>query len=218
MINLEINTKECNICKVVKPLLEFYTQNKNRKDGSQWIYYNPECKECTKKRSSKWINNNKEKYLNVFVKEQNRKRKEIKKLHRQDNLETYQNNVREWQRSHKDKISEYNEDRKLNKTHDINKREWEACKQYFNYSCAYCGINEQEAKVIYNNYLHKEHVIHNGANDLSNCVPACKVCNSSKHDSNLDDWYNATNDNYTNERIDKILKWLTKDYLKYIKQ
>lgn len=103
------------------------------------------------------------------------------------------------------------------KDHDINKHEWDSCKQYFNYECAYCGMAEQEAKERYNNFLHKEHVDCNGNSDLSNCVPACKQCNSEKHTFELDDWYREENDKYSIDRYNKIIKWLQSDHKNYIK-
>jgi hypothetical protein len=46
--------KICSVCNKEKSLAEYYQQKKTRKDGSQWIYCNPECKECTKERSMIW--------------------------------------------------------------------------------------------------------------------------------------------------------------------
>lgn len=66
--------------------------------------------------------------------------------------------------------------------------------------------------------LHKEHVDDSGANDLSNCVPSCQSCNSSKNIFSLEEWYTEDNLNFTEERLSKIYRWLNEDYLKYIKQ
>ena len=66
--------------------------------------------------------------------------------------------------------------------------------------------------------LHKEHVDHNGANDLSNCVPACQSCNSSKWEFDFNDWYCPNNPVFTQERYEKIVKWLEEDFLIYIKK
>lgn len=100
----------------------------------------------------------------------------------------------------------------MNKNHDITKKEWESCLKYFNHSCAYCGILNNEAKKKYNNYLHKEHVDHNGSNKIDNCVPACKSCNSKKWEFTLEEWYSEDNENFTYERLDKIKKWINEDY------
>jgi hypothetical protein len=66
--------------------------------------------------------------------------------------------------------------------------------------------------------LHREHVDHQGDNDLSNCIPACMSCNASKGQYNIYEWYNEENDNFSSERLDKIHKWLSEDYITYIEK
>jgi 5-methylcytosine-specific restriction endonuclease McrA len=127
----------------------------------------------------------------------------------------------EWQRNHPDKIRGYNRDRNLHKKHEISEQEWESCKNYFNYRCAYCGLPIEEHFVKYKGKIfigdfHRDHVNDEGNNDLSNCIPACKSCNTSKHIHHLEEWYNENNPNFNQERLDKINKWLDEDYKKYI--
>lgn len=209
-------SKICNFCGDVKSLNEFYSYEKKYASGEDYIYYVPRCIECDKYNAAKWKRDNKEQGL------RNARR------HYQNNPEAYNkikiaaNKRREegynakWQRDNKDKVVEYNNARKV-KNHKISKVEWSNCLKYFDYACAYCGMSNDEAKKVYNNYLHKEHVNHNGKGDLSNCVPSCKSCNSSKHKFALDAWYNnKDNPNYTKERYSKIKKWLNEDYVTYI--
>lgn len=125
--------------------------------------------------------------------------------------------ILEWQRNNKDKIKQYNKKR-TEKKHEITKQEWIDCKNYFNNCCAYCGISEVEAKKQQGQNLHKEHVIDCGRNDLKNCVPSCKSCNSEKHLTSLNDWYNVKNPKYTKDKYLKIYQWLRYDYKKYIKK
>jgi hypothetical protein len=132
-------------------------------------------------------------------------------------------NYRKWQNNNKDKIKQYREQRELHGDHKVNRSEWESCKRYFNDCCAYCGLPLEEH---YNRYkgemkltdFHKEHVEHNGANDLSNCIPSCKTCNSSKHTDKLEDWYTKNKEFFSQERLDNIHKWLNEDYKIYIKE
>lgn len=98
----------------------------------------------------------------------------------------------------------------MHKTHNITETEWNVCKRYFNYECAYCGMTEEEHKLLYNEQLHKEHVINNGSNKLDNCIPACKSCNSSKHYYDIDEWYNTNNPIYNRRRYNKIKQWMDK--------
>jgi 5-methylcytosine-specific restriction endonuclease McrA len=125
--------------------------------------------------------------------------------------------TKEYYKDNLSKFQEYNKDRR-HKNHNITIKEWNACKNYFNNSCAYCSMTLEEHKIKYKEDLHKEHVIHNGENNLSNCIPSCKSCNSSKWEFTLEKWYNEKNGNYTIERLDKILKWLSDDYKKFIEQ
>jgi 5-methylcytosine-specific restriction endonuclease McrA len=123
---------------------------------------------------------------------------------------------KEYQQKHPDKMRIYNQNRQ-HKNHKITKDEWLTCKNYFDNSCCYCGLTYEESKIKYKEDLHKEHADHFGANDLSNCIPACKSCNSQKWEHPLDKWYNENNHRFTQERYDKIMTWLNKDYKKFIK-
>lgn len=164
----------------------------------KWQENNPEANE-------KRIENHKQTFKRKY-----KKRKNAKKQRENG----YQ---KEYQQKYKDKLQLYALNRKMNKKHEISKDEWELCLDYFNHSCAYCGISEQEAKCTQGNYLHKEHVNHEGTNDLSNCIPSCKSCNSQKWKFTLDEWYNTDNPIFSQERLEKIYKWLNEDYKKYIK-
>lgn len=73
-------------------------------------------------------------------------------------------------------------------------KEWEKCVKYFNNSCAYCGATEK---------LSKDHVIpisKGGHNCISNIVPACRTCNSSKQDRDLQEFS-------VKEKVQKIIEW-----------
>jgi hypothetical protein len=123
---------------------------------------------------------------------------------------------KKWYQNNPDKMKNYQLNHK-HKTHKISEKEWLFCKEYFNNSCAYCGLSIENHFKKYNNKiikidLHKEHVDNNGANDISNCIPSCLRCNSMKWKHDLSYWYNDKNINYTNERINKIKQWINKDY------
>ena len=118
------------------------------------------------------------------------------------------------------KVKEYSRYRSQHKKHKITKQEWEMCKKYFNYECAYCGLPLSEHYytrngITKNGDFHKEHVDHEGNNGLSNCVPSCGSCNSSKWKSELNEWYNINNPKYSEERYNKIMQWLNGDWVLY---
>lgn len=87
---------------------------------------------------------------------------------------------------------------------------------YFDCRCAYCGITWDEHFSNTGKDLHKEHVIMDGKDDLSNCVPSCKVCNSEKWEHSFNNWYNVSNSKYNRIRHLRIYQWLRYDYKKFI--
>lgn len=205
--------RKCRDCGKVKPLTEYYYSKRKLKSGQKYIHHKPECRTCSVNMNRKWQLRNHEKYKAKMRKyDQRPEHKEKKRLSEQQRRES--GKLREWQQNNKDKVKEYNETRR-HKNHDIKNEEWDSCKAYFDYCCAYCGISEIEAKDKYNNYLHKEHVSHEGSDDLSNCIPACKVCNASKSTITLEEWY-PKQDFYNNDRYEKINQWLNEDYKAHI--
>jgi len=127
-----------------------------------------------------------------------------------------------WQQNNPEKLTQYRLDRE-HKKHMISKTEWKSCLDYFDNQCAYCGLLVKDYFVVYGGVtkqgtLNKEHVNHEGANDLSNSIPACKICNSEKHTQKFNEWYNESNIKFNQERMDRIEKWLSEDYKLYIEE
>ncbi len=201
--------KICKWCNKEKPLTDFYSENKKKVDGTPYIYYHPECKECTKDSATKWRKKpeNREKFLENR-KRMNSKPKQKALVKKRSQKFREIGYYKKWQDENKDKIQLYNQFRNMHKKHDITEEEWYICKEYFNFECAYCGMNEIDHLILYNQQLHKDHVDHEGSNDITNCVPACKVCNSSKKTNTIEEWYNSNNSTYSEERIHKIFNWL----------
>lgn len=212
--------KRCSICGYEKELAEFYQQKKTRKDGTVYIYYNPECKNCTKTRSKKWQQDNYEQYQQGFLKRMREalKRPDKKQYNRQLSKKQKESGyTKEYYNKNKEYFSDYHRERRMNKTHEITNEEWIRCKEYFNNSCAYCGLSESEHYIIYagkpkKTDLHKEHVDHNGSNKIDNCIPSCAKCNSNKWAFTLEEWYNTENEVFSQERLDKINNWLKEDF------
>ncbi len=209
-----VQHKLCNICGEWMPATEeyFYKNVKNIKDGIH-LY----CKKCAIEKSKNRRVNNKE-YDDLYHKEW-RKREEVKKRQRnhfarwkEDNLHQIKEYFKQYQINNPDKLRQYRITNQI-KRHKISKAEWEECKKYFNYSCAYCGLSIDKHFYVYGGKLkqgdlHKEHVIHNGSDTIENCVPSCKNCNSKKHDKDFSDWYNSNNEYYSETRYNKINEWI----------
>jgi len=53
--------KICDTCKESKPISDYYTNKRERKDGTLYEYVRNECKKCTAKRLTKWGEENREK-------------------------------------------------------------------------------------------------------------------------------------------------------------
>ncbi|MOA09629.1 HNH endonuclease [compost metagenome] len=207
--------KTCTNCKKIYEDVELnFYKNKRTKDGFEsW------CKKCK-------LNYQNEYRMRPEVRESIL---EYKRAWREENIEEVNRRAREWIRCNNKKWKEYrkswgqdNPDKLLaysiaHRKHDITEKEWEHCKDYFNQSCAYCGFTYIEHKELYGQGLHKEHVDHIGANDLSNCVPSCKNCNSQKWIFPIHEWYNELNSNYNEKRLDRLTAWLKEDYKQFIK-
>lgn len=215
LTDIEIIYRACTRCGEILELNEnnFY-KDKRRKTG--WF---PQCKKCKLLYQKEYQNNHKE--------EQSKRRSEW----RLKNIEREANYHRDWATINKDKekeyvkkffennpskLKEYAEKRKL-KNHKISKWQWESCKAYFGDSCAYCGLNIKDHMVQYGENLrkmdfHKEHIKENGENDISNCVPSCRDCNSKKWKHEFNEWYNESNPIFSEDRFLKIIKWIKEDY------
>jgi len=203
-----MKTKVCKTCKINKPLTEFYQQNKKRKNGEEYIYYNPNCKECCILKSLEWNYSNIEAHHKNYNKYYN-SNTNIKQKQREKSKKARESGYyKKWQNKNKEKISHYNIKRQEFKMHDITKEEWQECLEYFDYKCAYCGMTVKESKNIYGKTLHKEHVDHNGSNKIYNCVPSCQSCNSSKYTFNFEEWYREQ-DFYDEDKLVKIKKWIS---------
>jgi len=70
-----------------------------------------------------------------------------------------------------------------------------------------------------NHQFHKEHVDHEGYNDVRNCVPACTNCNSTKKEKTIEHLFNINIiSTFTQDKYDKIMLWCEEDYKQYIEE
>ncbi|MCM3314905.1 HNH endonuclease [Psychrobacillus sp. MER TA 17] len=84
--------------------------------------------------------------------------------------------------------------------------EWREALAFFESKCAYCGSSDA---------IQKDHFIplsKNGNHSADNIVPACQRCNSSKQDSNPEEWYERQ-EFYSYDNLEKIKQFLKKNTL-----
>ena len=207
-------TKVCTTCSKEKLLTEYYSRKSFSKEKGEYIYYHPECKDCTREKAYKNWDNNRGHYRDLHKKYEktDKYRKWVRKHIKE--MKEYHNN---WLKENPDRQRLYNQ-RHAKKKHKITEKEWIMCKEFFNNACAYCGMTEKDHKIKYNQNLHKDHVIDDGRNDLKNCIPACRNCNSEKWKFSLNNWYNPNNSKYLYERYHNIYLWLRYEYKKYIQK
>lgn len=210
-------TKICSECGQEREYKDFYFNEYLNEKGIKTYYFHPQCVDCERQKAREYGKKHKT--------EKNKRDKEYNQLHkeiinersrkwREDNAEWKKEYQADYWKNNPERVSKYNT-RRRHKKHKINKQEWKNCKQYFDNSCAYCGLPEELHRELFKTDLHKEHVDHEGLNDLSNCVPSCESCNYRKWEHEFEDWYNKDNSRFTKERYEKILKWLKEDYKKY---
>lgn len=215
--------KKCPICKEWFPCTTdyFYKNDKNKSDGLC-----PRCKKCDIQETKKLQSDNREAYL-AYLKQWKLNNPtymtEYNKAYYAEHIEKFYEKLRKWEQENPERVKEQNKKRRK---HDITKLEWISCKEYFkdedgDYCCAYCSMKIQ-------NHIHKfkdgfrkedfakEHVDDEGYNDVRNCVPSCKSCNSQKGSYDFDVWYCSDNPKWTQERYNKIIQWITEEYKKYI--
>lgn len=88
--------------------------------------------------------------------------------------------------------------------------EWNEIKKHFDNNCAYCGMTEDEHYNIYGEQLHQDHfkpISKGGAYEMSNIIPSCRSCNSSKHNNPFEEWY-PSYEHYNKTRESEILKYI----------
>lgn len=177
----KVRTKRCCGCKQKLPATsEYFHKDKSKPDG-----LNGKCKQCMKAQNRKYYEQNKNELL---LKARERKRVQKRKETRK----------RAWKNRH-EKLARLG--------NDLTEKQWRETLEEFNYSCAYCGL-EQSEEVI----LQKEHIVpvdQGGPITKWNIIPACSSCNASKANQELVDWY-VIQPFYSAERLAKIVDFRAK--------
>lgn len=205
--------KKCTVCKEWKEenIENYYFINKSKLE----LGLTPACRICTSLKTQKWQVNNDSTYRKAIKRRDANETKERKQAKRKTSKkQRLAGKQKEWQRNNPEKIKQYT----LNhRHHDITEKEWREDLKEFNYSCAYCGMTEEEHKRKTNQVLHKDHVDHNGYNDLRNAVPSCGSCNYKKWAFPMEEWYREQ-EFFSEERLQHINEWITEGYKEYMEE
>lgn len=119
-----------------------------------------------------------------------------------DSIESKNEYMREYMKEYRKKQKKLTGNNKLCEN-GLSTNEWKAVLDYFNHKCAYCGSKED---------LEQEHIVPvsaGGTYAIGNIVPACRKCNASKGNKNLDDWYRNSGV-FDSERLEKLYEYRRK--------
>lgn len=208
---LDSNCKEC----IHKYYLDNKDYIKNKTNKRYW-----ENREETLEKQKEYYQKNKERkieYAKGYAKQNKEKIREMQRKYSLENRKQLNAYHKKYYAENKDRITEVNNkwkqknpdkvkmirakrrnNKKMVKT-DLTIDEWYGNEAKFNNKCAYCGGK-------YN--LEKDHIIplaKCGGFTKSNIIPACRRCNASKKNSDLDIWY-PMQPFYDEEKHKKIKK------------
>lgn len=201
----------CTSCKEWKAetIEYFYMYNKkNLKRG-----FMAECKMCSIKRSDTYQRKNPDKMKRYMKKEDQKPSNKARR--RKWTQEAIENGYyKKYFKNNPDKAKQYQE---KHRDHDISKKEWLSCCSIFDWKCAYCDKTIEQQFNENQEQFHKDHVDHNGANDLSNCVCGCTQCNTTKRQMNIDELFESgIISQFTIEKLGRIKWWVIEGYKDYI--
>lgn len=84
---------------------------------------------------------------------------------------------------------------------ELTEKQWEMAKSYFGHSCAYCGGSGNLTKD------HLDPLANGGELTISNIIPACQSCNSSKKDKQWLSWFQSQKF-YDPQKAEKIVAYV----------
>ena len=197
-MNIDYVFKRCSKCgEWLVASSKYFYKGKRGKYGLRAI-----CKECEKKHSKGWYEENKE--------ARTEKMKKYGKKYREQNKETRAETQKKYRQTPQGQVAEFNShnrrrSKEQNQGDGINKEQWLEMMSFFNWECAYSGKylggNTKDRTID-----HIDPLNNGGAPEIWNCVPMDKGLNSSKHDREMLDWY-IKQPFCTAERLLKIYNW-----------
>lgn len=170
------------------------------------------CKACNVDRAGEWQT-------------ENRERKNAGQRSRYDPQKNYLKN-QAWEKANPEKVREKTKRRRAVKKaafSDLTLNDWQSCLEYWESRCAYCGSLPDGSGA---SELTQDHIIpltrpDSPGHTLSNIIPACRSCNSSKYNRDMRDWltfkFGQPLANEIEQKIPAYTKWLGERLLETIK-
>ena len=218
--------KQCSECGEILHVSKF-RKIKNGKDGVMKI-----CKECRKIYEKKYRDEHREEiseYNKKYREEHKEERKEYDKKYYEEHKEEKSIRFKKWYEEHKEERNEYCRNWQKNNPHvgfnshgrrrsrlenqgnGITKEQWFECFEFFNWECAYSGIQlTKDNRSI-------DHIValdNGGEHEIWNCVPMKKGYNTSKHTKDMLNWY-LEQEYFDIDRLTKIYEWRIYAYWKW---
>ena len=218
--------KQCSECGEILHVSKF-RKIKNGKYGVMKI-----CKECRKIYEKKYRDEHREEiseYNKKYREEHKEERKEYDKKYYEEHKEEKSIRFKKWYKENKEERDRYCKNWQRNNPHvgfnsngrrrsrlenqgnGITKEQWFECFEFFNWECAYSGIQlTKDNRSI-------DHIValdNDGEHEIWNCVPCYASYNYSKHTKNMLDWY-LQQEYFNINRLTKIYEWRIYAYWKW---
>ena len=218
--------KKCSKCGEILHVSKFH-KIKNGKYGVMKI-----CKECRKIYEKKYRDEHREEiseYNKKYREEHKEERKEYDKKYYEEHKEEKSIRFKKWYKENKEERDRYCKNWQRNNPHvgfnsngrrrsrlenqgnGITKEQWFECFEFFNWECAYSGIQlTKDNRSI-------DHIValdNGGEHEIWNCVPMKKGYNTSKHTKDMLNWY-LEQEYFDIERLTKIYEWRVYAYWKW---
>jgi hypothetical protein len=158
--------------------------------------------ESVRETNRRWQNANSEKARETnrrWQKENPDKVSKKSRRCRERNLDKYLERTRRWKRDNADKVRELCRRRdalrrcaRRQALHPVTRAQIDGRFAIWSNRCAFCGVAAGHERNRGRERLTVEHVLaltNGGLDEAANILPACSTCNTSKHNSPVEDWY-----------------------------
>ena len=215
--------KECH-----NKMKKKYTDSHKEEKREYNKKYYEEHKEELKNNTREWREMNPE-YDKKYYEEHKEEKKEYGKKYHKEHKEEKSIRFKKWYEEHKEERNEYCRNWQKNNPHvgfnshgrrrsrlenqgnGITKEQWFECYEFFNWECAYSGVQLTKEN---RNLDHIVPLGNGGEHEIWNCVPMYANYNFQKNNKNMLEWY-LQQEFFNIERLTKIYEWRIYAYWKW---